>query len=194
MPWLHAIWQWQILLVWDPQTWLFWRRITHPQNFLLVQSNQNTPIFTGYETNITSTIIMYLYTSQTLGNDVSSSAAVATYLGFLLENQDKSSFGKGVFSIDKCYNCSYNAFRKMDLRVEIIVPEPARKHNGFGIDAYAVDAVGNRHEVDELFWKETHVCAMLRLIEGPPVALRPIKVSDCTFSLYYRISNIIMQD
>lgn len=64
----------------------------------------------------------------------------------------------------------------MDLRVEITVPEPARKHSGYTIDAYAVDAVGNRHELDELFWKETYVCAMLRLIEGPPQALRPIKV------------------
>jgi ChAPs (Chs5p-Arf1p-binding proteins) len=110
---------------------------------------------------------------------VSSSAAVVTYLGYLLGNQEKHSLGRGFYTIEKCYTCSYNAFRKMDLRVEITVPQANKKYNGYNIDAYAIDAIGNRHEVDESFWRETHVCAMLRLITGPPSTLRPIKVFLC---------------
>ena len=107
---------------------------------------------------------------------MSSSAAVVSYLGFLLENQQKQILGRGFFTVEKCCYSSYNAFRKMDLRVEITIPPPAKKHNGFTIDSYSVDAVGTRQEIDEDFWKETHVCAMLRLIDGPPTSLRPIKV------------------
>lgn len=64
----------------------------------------------------------------------------------------------------------------MDMRVEITVPESSKKHTGYSIEAYAVDAVGNKHDVNEAFWKESHICAMLRLIEGPPYLLRPIRV------------------
>ena len=113
---------------------------------------------------------------QALGNDVSSSAAVASYLGYLIENQEKHILGRGFFTIEKCYYCSYNAFRKMDMRVEITIPPAAKKHNGFTIEAHALDAIGTRHEVSEAFWKETHICAMLRLIDGPPATLRPIRV------------------
>lgn len=80
--------------------------------------------------------------------------------------------------MEKCYYCSYNSFRKMDLRVEITIPPAAKKHNGFAIETYAVDAIGTRHEVEESFWKETHVCAMLRLINDVPTHLRPIKVCN----------------
>eukprot|EP00026_Physarum_polycephalum_P002607 Phypoly_transcript_02614.p1 GENE.Phypoly_transcript_02614~~Phypoly_transcript_02614.p1 ORF type:complete len:705 (+),score=95.79 Phypoly_transcript_02614:499-2613(+) len=66
----------------------------------------------------------------------------------------------------------------MDLRVEITIPPPAKKHNGFLIDTYAVDAIGTRHEVEEAFWKETHICAMLRLIDDPPTSLRPIRIKN----------------
>lgn len=124
---------------------------------------------------------------------MSSGAAVVSYMGFLLENQEKHIFGRGTFTIEKCYYCSYNAFRKMDLQVEISVPETGKKHSGYSIAAYAVDASGNKHEATEAFWKETHICAMMRLINGPPANLRPIRV-DSTFLFVFLMKYLQIKD
>lgn len=84
-----------------------------------------------------------LISVKALGVDVSSSAAIAAYFGSLLDAQDKAPFGRGHYKIEKCTYCSYNTFKKADLRVEITVPEGAA--SGYTINSYAIDASGNKY-------------------------------------------------
>eukprot|EP01111_Echinosteliopsis_oligospora_P009000 TRINITY_DN2554_c1_g1_i2.p1 TRINITY_DN2554_c1_g1~~TRINITY_DN2554_c1_g1_i2.p1 ORF type:complete len:884 (+),score=280.92 TRINITY_DN2554_c1_g1_i2:99-2750(+) len=120
----------------------------------------------------------FSYYHWTQGIDVSSSAAIAAYFGALLESQEKQNFGRGTFKIEKCVYCSYNAFRRRDLRVEIKVPDNPHTKHGFEIQVYSVDVNNYRHDIDELFWKETYISAMLRCISGPLPSLRPLRVRD----------------
>eukprot|EP01133_Synstelium_polycarpum_P008370 gene8370-9837_t len=106
------------------------------------------------------------------GVDTSSTSSIAVYLGTLVENQEKSSFGRGTYKIEGCHFCAYNAFLKMDLHVEIGI-------NNSTPSVYSVGLSGERNTVEESFWKETYISSMLRAILPPPPFLRPIKSIPC---------------
>ncbi|EFA81308.1 hypothetical protein PPL_05288 [Heterostelium album PN500] len=103
------------------------------------------------------------------GVDSSSASSIAVYLGTLVENQEKSAFGRGNYRIDGCHFCAYNAFLKMDLHVEIGI-------NNSTPSVYSIGANGERNTVEESFWKETYLSSMLRAITPPPAFLRPLKI------------------
>ncbi|KAJ3012672.1 hypothetical protein HKX48_006160 [Thoreauomyces humboldtii] len=53
--------------------------------------------------------------------------------------------------------CCYNAFSRIDIRVEVRIPG--------GVDAYAIDIRGDRHSIDSAaMWQESNVSAVLRAI------------------------------
>ncbi|EGC35860.1 hypothetical protein DICPUDRAFT_94442 [Dictyostelium purpureum] len=112
-----------------------------------------------------------------LGINTESTSAAAVYLGSsILDNQEKSSFGRGVYKIDLCHLISYNAFLKMDLHLELA---GTSNHTSPPI-CYSINPSGEKNALEDLFWKETYISSMLRYIQGPPHFLRPVKViSTC---------------
>ncbi|KAF2077456.1 hypothetical protein CYY_001229 [Polysphondylium violaceum] len=108
------------------------------------------------------------------GVNTSSTSAIAVYLGSLIENQEKSSFGRGLYRIDQFHLVSYNAFLKQDLHVEFSI--------GSGNSTpvvYTVGANGEKNTVEEIFWKETYISSVLRHMQGTPSYLRPVKQIAC---------------
>ncbi|PIA13313.1 putative Bud site selection-related protein [Coemansia reversa NRRL 1564] len=94
-----------------------------------------------------------------LGVDTSSSASLAAYINSLQYSlNDKTGwFGAtNTWKIASGTYCTYNAFSKVDMRVQIKIPG--------GVDAYAITAQGERKEVSDELWKECHVSAILRSI------------------------------
>ncbi|KAJ1738654.1 bud site selection protein [Coemansia sp. RSA 989] len=94
-----------------------------------------------------------------LGVDTSSSASIAAYINSLQYslNDKPGWFGSGNnWKIASGTYCTYNAFSKVDLRVQIKIPG--------GVDAYAITMQGERKEVTDELWKECHVSAILRAI------------------------------
>lgn len=53
------------------------------------------------------------------------------------------------------YSC-FNAFSRVDIRVDVKIPG--------GVNAYAIDLRGERHEATQELWQETYVSALLRSI------------------------------
>ncbi|KAJ1728149.1 bud site selection protein [Coemansia biformis] len=94
-----------------------------------------------------------------LGVDTSSSASLAAYINSLQYSlSDKPGwFGAtNAWKIASGTYCAYNAFSKVDLRVQIKIPG--------GVDAFAISPQGERREVTEEMWKECHVSSILRAI------------------------------
>ncbi|KAJ2613415.1 bud site selection protein [Coemansia sp. RSA 1365] len=94
-----------------------------------------------------------------LGVDTSSSASLAAYINSLQYSlNDKTGwFGAAnTWKIASGTYCTYNAFSKVDMRVQIKIPG--------GVDAYAITAQGERKEVSDELWKECQVSAILRSI------------------------------
>ncbi|KAJ2077432.1 bud site selection protein [Coemansia sp. RSA 988] len=94
-----------------------------------------------------------------LGVDTSSSASLAAYINSLQYSlNDKTGwFGStNTWKIASGTYCTYNAFSKVDMRVQIKIPG--------GVDAYVITAQGERKEVSDTLWKECHVSAILRSI------------------------------
>ncbi|KAF9108410.1 hypothetical protein BGX27_008351 [Mortierella sp. AM989] len=93
------------------------------------------------------------------GIDASSSASLAAYLNSLTYAIDESNawFSKGAqWRIRSGVYCCYNAFSRVDVRVEVKIPG--------GVESYAVNVRGERQEATAGIWQETYVTAMLRSI------------------------------
>ncbi|KAF9188645.1 hypothetical protein BGZ50_001224 [Haplosporangium sp. Z 11] len=93
------------------------------------------------------------------GIDASSSASLAAYLNSLTYAIDESHawFSKGVqWRIRSGVYCCYNAFSRVDVRVEVKIPG--------GVESYAVNVRGEKQEATAAIWQETYVSAMLRSI------------------------------
>ncbi|KAG0253377.1 hypothetical protein BG011_006396 [Mortierella polycephala] len=93
------------------------------------------------------------------GIDASSSASLAAYLNSLTYAIDESHawFSKGVqWRIRSGVYCCYNAFSRVDVRVEVTIPG--------GVESYAVNVRGEKQEATATIWQETYVTAMLRSI------------------------------
>ncbi|KAG2176386.1 hypothetical protein INT43_005620 [Umbelopsis isabellina] len=92
------------------------------------------------------------------GVDASSSASIAAYLNSLTYAIDDNAawFGKGEFKIRGATYCCYNAFSRVDIRVEVKIPG--------GVESYYIDARGERHEATNQIWLETYLSACTRAI------------------------------
>ncbi|TIA91131.1 hypothetical protein E3P99_01236 [Wallemia hederae] len=93
------------------------------------------------------------------GIDASSSASIAIYLNELLRSLD---LPQGWFTANAGWKvksgtyCCYNAFSRVDVRVQVRIPG--------GVDSYAIDLRGERHELTSSLWLETYLSAHLRSI------------------------------
>ncbi|KAG0204337.1 hypothetical protein BGX33_008568 [Mortierella sp. NVP41] len=93
------------------------------------------------------------------GIDASSSASLAAYLNSLTYAIDESHawFSKGAqWRIRSGVYCCYNAFSRVDVRVEVKIPG--------GVESYAINVRGERQEATAAIWQETYITAMLRSI------------------------------
>ncbi|RCH92020.1 hypothetical protein CU098_006290 [Rhizopus stolonifer] len=93
------------------------------------------------------------------GVDASSSASLAAYLNSLTYSMDETQswFTKSnSWRIRSGIYCCYNAFSRVDIRVEVKIPG--------GVETYYVDVRGERHEATTEMWQETYVSAVLRAI------------------------------
>ncbi|KAK3836663.1 MAG: Chs5p-Arf1p-binding proteins-domain-containing protein [Linnemannia elongata] len=93
------------------------------------------------------------------GIDASSSASLAAYLNSLTYAIDESHawFSKGAqWRIRSGVYCCYNAFSRVDVRVEVKIPG--------GVESYAINVRGERQEATAAIWQETYMSAMLRSI------------------------------
>ncbi|SCV70070.1 BQ2448_1464 [Microbotryum intermedium] len=97
------------------------------------------------------------------GVDASSSASLAAYLNSLQYTVEESPswfFGstaaKGAYKIRGGVFCSFNAFSRVDVRVEVKIPG--------GVEAYVIDLRGDKHEATLAIWQEVYLSALLRAI------------------------------
>ncbi|KAG1449970.1 hypothetical protein G6F56_008484 [Rhizopus delemar] len=93
------------------------------------------------------------------GVDASSSATLAAYLNSLTYSLDESQswFSKSnAWRIRSGIYCSFNAFSRVDVRVEVKIPG--------GVESYCIDVRGERHEATAAIWQETYLSATLRAI------------------------------
>ncbi|PWN98775.1 chaps-domain-containing protein [Tilletiopsis washingtonensis] len=94
------------------------------------------------------------------GVDASSSAALAAYINSLTYELEQSqawfSTGKSAYKLKSGAYCCFNAFSRVDVRVEVRIPG--------SVDAYVVDLRGERHEPTPEIWQEVYLSALLRAI------------------------------
>ncbi|CEP16892.1 hypothetical protein [Parasitella parasitica] len=93
------------------------------------------------------------------GVDASSSASLAAYLNSLTYSMDETQswFTKSnSWRIRSGIYCCYNAFSRVDVRVEVKIPG--------GVESYYVDVRGERHEATADIWQEAYLSAILRAI------------------------------
>ncbi|KAK6333865.1 hypothetical protein TWF730_004048 [Orbilia blumenaviensis] len=91
------------------------------------------------------------------GIDASSSASLAAYINTLTYSigENQVWFGKPQsWKIHAGTYCCYNAFSRVDMRVDVSFPG--------SVDAYAVDERGERRVATEPLWLETYLCSVLR--------------------------------
>ncbi|KAF2153396.1 chaps-domain-containing protein [Myriangium duriaei CBS 260.36] len=83
------------------------------------------------------------------GIDASSSASLAAYINTLTySTQDKS------HRIVSGLYCCYNAFSRLDMRVQVQIPGT--------VESYCVNERGDKLEASEKHWLETYLCSVLR--------------------------------
>ncbi|KAK4057315.1 bud site selection protein [Microbotryomycetes sp. JL221] len=96
------------------------------------------------------------------GVDASSSASLAAYINSLNYSVEEtagwffSSKPAGTYKIRGGAFCSFNAFSRVDVRVEVKIPG--------GVEAYVIDLRGERHEATPQIWQEVYLSALLRAI------------------------------
>lgn len=96
-----------------------------------------------------------------LGTDASTSASLATYINGLINSMENKNNSKWIslatWKITNGIYCCYNAFSKIDVRVEVQIPG--------GVVYYMIDSQKKRCTItNELIWYETYVSAVLRAI------------------------------
>ncbi|KAI9296274.1 chaps-domain-containing protein [Neoconidiobolus thromboides FSU 785] len=92
-----------------------------------------------------------------LGLDASSSATMAAYLNSLtyLMEVPQGWFAKApVWRVRSGIYCCYNAFSRVDIRVEVKIPG--------GVEAYAVNNKAEKIPIKDEYWVETYISAVLR--------------------------------
>ncbi|TKX25713.1 hypothetical protein C1H76_2363 [Elsinoe australis] len=83
------------------------------------------------------------------GIDASSSASLAAYINTLTySTQDKT------HRITSGLYCCYNAFSRLDMRVQVQIPGT--------VESYCVNERGDKLEASEEHWLETYLCSVLR--------------------------------
>ena len=93
------------------------------------------------------------------GVDASSSATLATYitsLDYEMESPSAWFRNKPLFRLKGGVYCCFNAFSRVDLRVEVCIPG--------SVEAYTINVRGERGEVTPEMWQETYLSAALRAI------------------------------
>ncbi|MCJ1473788.1 hypothetical protein MMC13_002439 [Lambiella insularis] len=83
------------------------------------------------------------------GIDASSSASLAAYINTLTQ----SLYDKSNKVISGLY-CCYNAFSRLDMRVEVKIPG--------GVESYCIDERGDKRVASDSLWLETFLCGVLR--------------------------------
>ncbi|KAI9703487.1 MAG: hypothetical protein M1820_005791 [Bogoriella megaspora] len=83
------------------------------------------------------------------GVDASSSASLAAYINTLTY----SPFDKSHKVISGLY-CCYNAFSRLDMRVQVQIPGT--------VESYCIDERGDKRVASEELWLETYLCSVLR--------------------------------
>ena len=99
------------------------------------------------------------------GIDASSSASLAAYLNTLAQaSHDRNA--KVVSGLYWCvqwavlcnviltYGSCYNAFSRIDMRVEVKIPG--------GVESYCIDERGDKRVASDSLWLETFLCGILR--------------------------------
>ncbi|KAL8804325.1 MAG: hypothetical protein Q9182_002607 [Xanthomendoza sp. 2 TL-2023] len=83
------------------------------------------------------------------GIDASSSASLAAYVNTIIYSpNDKSS------KVISGLYCCYNAFSRLDMRVEVKIPG--------GVESYCIDERGDKRVASDGLWMETFLCGVLR--------------------------------
>lgn len=93
------------------------------------------------------------------GVEASSSATLATYitsLSYEMEHNPVWFSSKNPYKLKGGVYCCFNAFSRVDLRVEVYIPG--------SVQTYIVNARGERHEATPEMWQETYLSAVLRAI------------------------------
>lgn len=93
------------------------------------------------------------------GVDASSSATLATYITSLSYELEKNTDWFGVkpqYKLKGGVYCCYDAFSRVDLRVEVCIPGT--------VLTYVVNARGERQDATPEIWQETYLSAVLRSI------------------------------
>ncbi|EWC47237.1 hypothetical protein DRE_03356 [Drechslerella stenobrocha 248] len=91
------------------------------------------------------------------GIDASSSASLAAYINTLTYSigENQIWFGRPQsWKIQAGTYCCYNAFSRVDMRVDVNFPG--------SVDAYAIDERNDRRVATEALWLETYLCSVLR--------------------------------
>ncbi|KAK4048199.1 bud site selection protein [Microbotryomycetes sp. JL201] len=113
----------------------------------------------GAKDAIAKQVGSYHYVS---GVDASSSASLAAYINSLNYSVEEtpgwffSSKPAGTYKIRGGAFCSFNAFSRVDVRVEVKIPG--------GVEAYVIDMRGERLEATPQIWQEVYLSAILRAI------------------------------
>lgn len=96
-----------------------------------------------------------------VGLDTSSAAAVCAYIGELSQRQSPSTWlSGGEWSIVGGCFCCFDAFSRVDLRVDVRIPG--------GVTTYVVDRHGSRSPANATHWRHASVCGVLRSLCRPP--------------------------
>lgn len=139
------------------------RELGPPDLCHLIKTTNKTSSKASSSTNgVERDLGSYHYVS---GADASSSASLAAYLNSLTYSIEESgswlggwggSSTKGAWRIRSGCYCCFNAFSRVDVRVEVKIPG--------GVEAYLIDLRGERHDPTPAIWTETYVSAILRAI------------------------------
>ncbi|KAI4286707.1 MAG: hypothetical protein L6R35_004040 [Caloplaca aegaea] len=83
------------------------------------------------------------------GIDASSSASLAAYVNTLIytPNDKTTKIISGLY-------CCYNAFSRLDMRVDVKIPG--------GVESYCIDERGDKRVASDALWMETFLCGVLR--------------------------------
>lgn len=98
----------------------------------------------------TSNIIKTGFYHNATGVDASSSASLAAYINTLTY----TAFDTKTTKIVEGTYCCYNAFSRLDMRVEVTIPGT--------VESYAVDERGQKRSATDDMWLETYLCSVLR--------------------------------
>ncbi|KAI0233732.1 bud site selection protein [Massospora cicadina] len=100
-----------------------------------------------------------------IGLDASSSATLAAYINSLtyLMEIPHGWFSKvPVWRVRLGLYCCYNAFSRVDVRVEVSIPGGVEAYAVDGLSAYSADGRTKKIPIKEEYWAETYVSAVLR--------------------------------